>query len=43
MNHWWFVIAAYAVALVATAALLFWSYRSMRSAEAAAEQLRRER
>lgn len=43
MNHWSFVIAAYAVTLVATAGLLLWSYASMRKAEAAAEQLKRER
>jgi len=43
MNHWSFVIAAYAVTLVATVSLMVWSWRSMRNAEAAAEQLRRER
>jgi heme exporter protein CcmD len=43
MNHWSFVAAAYAVTLIATIALLLWSYRSMRRAEAAAEQLKRER
>ena len=43
MNHWSFVIAAYAVTLVATLSLLLWSRRSMRKAEAAAEQLRRDR
>ena len=41
MSHWSFVIAAYAVTLLATAALLFWSFASMRKAEAAAEQLKR--
>lgn len=43
MNHWTFVIAAYAVTLIATAALLSWSFAAMRRAEAAAEQLRRDR
>lgn len=43
MNHWSFVIAAYSVTLVATAALLLWSFASMRKAEAAAEKLKRER
>ena len=43
MNHWTFVIAAYAVTLLATVALLAWAYAAMRKAEAAAEQLKRER
>ena len=43
MNHWSFVTAAYAVALVATAALLIWAYLSMRKAEAAADELTRRR
>ncbi len=43
MNHWAFVIAAYAVTLLATAALLVWSFTSMRKAEAAAEELKRQR
>ena len=42
MNPWPFVIAAYAVAIGITAALLLWAYASMRSAEAAADALRRE-
>jgi heme exporter protein CcmD len=41
MNAWGFVITAYAVTLVATAALLVWSFVSMRAAEAAAEELKR--
>jgi len=41
MNPWPFVIAAYAVALVATAGLILWSYASMRRAEAAADMLRK--
>ena len=36
MNSWPFVIAAYAVAIIATAALLLWGWRTMRAAEAAA-------
>ena len=41
MNPWPFVIAAYAVALVATAGLILWAYASMRRAEAAADKLRK--
>ena len=41
MNHWAFVIAAYAVTLIATAALVAWSWAAMRSAEALAGSLRR--
>jgi hypothetical protein len=40
VNQWVFVIAAYSVALVGTAALLVWAYVSMRRAEAEAEKLR---
>ncbi len=43
MNHWAFVLAAYAVTLLATAGLLVWSFASMRKAEAAAEELKRPR
>ena len=42
MNQWSFVTAAYVVALAATVALLLWSYKSMRKAEAAAEELKRK-
>ena len=42
MNHWAFIAAAYAVAVAATAALLVWSYVTMRRAEAAADALRRK-
>ena len=41
MNQWPFVIAAYAVTITATLALLIWAYRSMRRAEAAADLLKR--
>lgn len=40
MNHWAFVTAAYAVAIIATAALLICANLSMRRAEAEAEKLR---
>lgn len=40
MNPWPFVIAAYAVALLATAALLLASFVAMRRAEREAENLR---
>ena len=39
MSGWPFVIAAYAVALVAVAALLAYAFASMRSAEAQADKL----
>jgi Flp pilus assembly protein CpaB len=41
MNPWPFVIAAYAVAIGGTAALLLWAFASMRRAEAAADALKR--
>jgi Flp pilus assembly protein CpaB len=41
MSPWSFVIAAYAVALVGTLGLLLWAYMSMRTAEAAADELKR--
>ncbi|HEX5185109.1 MAG TPA: heme exporter protein CcmD [Allosphingosinicella sp.] len=40
MNRWVFVIAAYAIALVATLVLVGWSYAAMRRAERDAEALR---
>jgi hypothetical protein len=43
MSHWSFVTAAYAIALLATAGLLAWAFVSMRKAEAAAEELKRQR
>jgi hypothetical protein len=42
MNPWPFVTAAYAVTIVATAALLIWANLSMRRAEAAADAVRRK-
>ena len=41
MNPWPFVVAAYAIAIALTAALLLWSFGSMRRAEAAADALKR--
>ena len=41
MNPWPFVAAAYAVTMVAVAALVWWAYASMRRAEAAAVKLRK--
>ena len=43
MNHWAFVTAAYAVAVIATVCLLAWAYATMRKAEAAAAELKRQR
>ena len=40
MNHWAFVIAAYAVTAAGMAALALASFIAMRRAEAAAESLR---
>ena len=37
MNHWPFVLAAYAVTLIATAGLALWSWAAMRRAEADVE------
>jgi len=42
MNPWPFVIAAYAIAIGLTAALLLWAFASMRRAEAAVENLKRQ-
>jgi hypothetical protein len=42
MNPWPFVIAAYAVAIALTVALLMWAFVSMRRAEAAADAIRRK-
>ena len=42
MNPWPFVIGAYAVAILAAAALVIWAYGSMRRAEAAADKLKRK-
>jgi hypothetical protein len=42
MSPWPFVIAAYAVAVSGTAALVLWAYGTMRRAESAAEVLKRK-
>ena len=42
MNHWPFVIAAYAITLGATAALILSSWWAMRRAERLAEAARQE-
>ena len=42
MNGWPFVASAYAVAIALTAALLLWSFASMRRAEAAADAISRK-
>ena len=42
MDHWAFVTAAYAVALVLTGGLVAWAWTSMRRAEAAADALTRK-
>jgi hypothetical protein len=41
MSPWPFVVAAYALTVLATASLVLLSWRSMRNAEAAAEHLRK--
>ena len=43
LPHWPFIIGAYAVGGLGTIGLVIWSYISMRRAEAAADELRRER
>ena len=39
IDPWPFVIAAFAIALIGTLALTFWSWRAMRRAEREAEAL----
>ena len=41
MNPWPFVIAAYAVTIAATAALILWCFAAMRRAESEADSLKR--
>lgn len=43
MNHWPFIIAAYAFTVLASAGAAFWAYSAMRRAEKLADQLRRDR
>ena len=40
MTQWSFVLAAYAVTVLAVAALILWACATMRRAEAAADRLR---
>jgi hypothetical protein len=42
MNHWPFIIAAYAIALTATFVLTGWSWAAMRRAEGEVDQLRQD-
>ena len=41
MNHWPFIIAAYAIVLGGTIALTIWAWCSMRSAERLADEVTR--
>ena len=41
MNQWAFVIAAYAVTILALVGLLLWSFAGMRRVEAEADKLRK--
>ena len=43
MNHWPFIIGAYAATLLGTAGVTLWSWRAMRRAEVQAEALKRDR
>lgn len=43
MNHWPFIISAYALTIVGTLGVALWSWAAMRRAEAEAEQLGRKR
>jgi hypothetical protein len=40
MNHWPFIIAAYALTIVGTGGVTLWAFAAMRRAEALAEHLR---
>ena len=41
LDHWEFVIAAYAIGVGGIAALTGWSWRTMRSAEARRDEVKR--
>ena len=43
MSHWTFIVAAYALTLVGTGAVTWWSWIAMRSAERDVEALRGDR
>ena len=42
MNHWPFIIAAYALTIIGMLGVTLWSWTAMRRAEADADALRRE-
>ena len=42
MNHWPFIIAAYALTFLVTLGVTLWSYIAMRQAEGALPQLERD-
>lgn len=42
MNHWPFIIAAYAGTFLGTIGISFWAYSAMRKAEKLADELRRD-
>lgn len=43
MNHWPFIIAAYALTILGTLGVTFWAWSAMRRAEKLADDLRRDR
>lgn len=43
MNHWPFIIAAYALTIAGTIGVASWAWAAMRRAEKLAEDLRRDR
>ena len=43
MNHWPYIIAAYVLAIIATLAVLGWSFAAMRRAEKAVDDLKDDR
>lgn len=43
MNHWPFIIAAYALTFAGTLTILAWSYLSMKKAEAALAELEKDK
>ena len=42
LDHWPFVIAAYAIGIIGTLALVAWSWLAMRRAEARREEAKRK-
>ncbi len=42
MNHWAYVVSAYALTIVATLGVTLWAFASMRRAERTADALRRD-